>query len=96
MADRLRCVVKRITYQNPDNGYSVITEEYDVHRDNKGEEGTCAGRIEKGGVGVCKQYEDGKQIYPAGPTSEGSDTLKRAQTPFWKNTGLQNQHLRIG
>ena len=24
MADRLRCVVKRITYQNPDNGYSVI------------------------------------------------------------------------
>ena len=73
MADRLRCVVERITYQNPDNGYSVITEEYDVHRDNKGEEGTCAGRIEKGGVGVCKQYEDGKQIYPAGPTSEGSD-----------------------
>ena len=41
MADRLRCVVERITYQNPDNGYSVITEEYDVHRDNKGEEGTC-------------------------------------------------------
>ena len=24
MADRLRCVVERITYQNPDNGYSVL------------------------------------------------------------------------